>query len=88
MYELFRDSQVLGMKKTDENNCCGECDSKGTECDCPLAMVFINSQPLDNVYPLAEGFSEGTIFPNLNKPFLGGMLKWMKKQCIKGVSAN
>ena len=43
------------------------------ECTDPLTMVFINMQPLDSVYPLNEAYDEGTLFPNLNKPFLGGM---------------
>ncbi len=43
------------------------------ECTDPLTMVFINMQPIDRVYPLSEAFDEGTLFPNLNKPFLGGM---------------
>ena len=43
------------------------------ECTDPLTMVFINMQPLDSVYPLNEAYDEGTLFPNLNKPYLGGM---------------
>ena len=43
------------------------------ECTDPLTMVFINMQPIDRVYPLSEAFDEGTLFPNLNKPYLGGM---------------
>ncbi|MBQ2286269.1 MAG: spore coat associated protein CotJA [Clostridia bacterium] len=35
-------------------------------------MVFINMQPLDEVYMPKEAFCNGTLFPNLNKPFLGG----------------
>lgn len=42
-------------------------------CADPLTMVFINMQPLDSVYPLSEAFDAGTLFPNLNKPFYGGM---------------
>ncbi len=37
-----------------------------------LTMAFVDMQPLDTVYSLSEGFSNGTIFPNLNKPFFGG----------------
>ena len=37
-----------------------------------LTMAFVNMQPLDNVYSLEEGFTRGTIFPNLDKPFKGG----------------
>lgn len=39
-----------------------------------LTMAFVNMQPFDEVYKLCEGFTNGTIFPNLNKPFMpGGM---------------
>lgn len=36
-----------------------------------LTMAFINMQPIDNVYETEEGFSRGTIFPNIDKSFLG-----------------
>ncbi len=36
-----------------------------------LTMVFVNMQPIDNVYETEEGFTRGTIFPNIDKPFLG-----------------
>ncbi len=36
-----------------------------------LTMAFINMQPIDNVYETEEGFSHGTIFPNIDKPLLG-----------------
>lgn len=42
-------------------------------CADPLTMVFINMQPLDSVYPVSEAYCVGTLFPNLNKPFFGGM---------------
>ncbi len=37
-----------------------------------LTMAFVDMQPLDEVYPLREAFCNGTLFPNLNKPFYGG----------------
>ncbi len=33
-----------------------------------LAMAFVNVQDLDSVYDAETGFSNGTIFPALNKP--------------------
>ncbi len=36
-----------------------------------LTMAFINMQTLDNVYETEEGFSKGSIFPNIDKPYLG-----------------
>lgn len=38
-----------------------------------LAMAFVDMQPLENVYPNETAFSSGTLFPNLDKPFYGGM---------------
>ena len=41
-----------------------------------LTMAFVNMQPLDTLYETERGWSNGTIFPNLNKPFeAGGMVK-------------
>ena len=37
-----------------------------------LTMAFVNMQPIDSVYETEEGFSNGTIFPNIDKPFYGG----------------
>lgn len=37
-----------------------------------LAMAFVNVQPLDTVYSLSEAFRRGTLFPDLDKPFLAG----------------
>lgn len=37
-----------------------------------LTMAFVNIQPLDSVYSLSEGFRRGSLFPNIDKPFLGG----------------
>ena len=38
-----------------------------------LTMAFVNIQPLDTVYPNETAFCSGTLFPNLDKPFYGGM---------------
>ncbi len=37
-----------------------------------LTMVFVDMQPLENLYPAEISFNNGTLFPNLNKPFFGG----------------
>lgn len=47
-------------------------ESKCTE---PLTMVFINAQPFNEVYTSEMAFQNGTLFPELNKPFLGGARK-------------
>lgn len=40
-----------------------------------LAMAFVDMQPISGVYPESAAFCNGTLFPNLNMPFLGGKLK-------------
>ncbi len=46
------------------------------ETNCPdndiLAMAFVNIQPDDGLYDVSAGFERGTIFPDLDKPFLRG----------------
>ena len=37
-----------------------------------LTMAFVDMQPLESVYPQETAFCNGTLFPNLNKPFYGG----------------
>lgn len=36
-----------------------------------LAMAYVPMQHFKNVYELEEALSFGTIFPELNKPFMG-----------------
>ncbi|MBQ7797475.1 MAG: spore coat associated protein CotJA [Lachnospiraceae bacterium] len=43
----------------------------------PVAMAYVPWQKLDKIYEnLEEAFHEGTIFPELNKPFCG-------RRCVK-----
>ena len=37
-----------------------------------LTMAFVNMQPIETVYDTEKGFCQGTIFPNIDKPFYGG----------------
>ena len=37
-----------------------------------LTMAFIDMQPLENVYPVETSFCNGSLFPNIDKPFFGG----------------
>jgi hypothetical protein len=41
----------------------------------PYAMAYIPFQQFDTTYPAERGLEYGTIFPELNKPFLGGGMK-------------
>lgn len=43
--------------------------------DFPLAMAYIRRQKVLDTLPAAEGFSCGTIFRELYKPFMGEMQK-------------
>ena len=40
-----------------------------------LTMAFVDMQPLESVYSLEDSFCNGTLFPNINKPFRGGMVR-------------
>ena len=43
----------------------------------PVAMAYVPWQKLDKIYEdLDDAFHEGTIFPELNKPFCG-------RRCVK-----
>ena len=37
-----------------------------------LTMAFVDMQPLENVYPTEIAFCNGSLFPNIDKPFFGG----------------
>jgi len=39
--------------------------------DTPVAMAIVPMQHYKGVYPADEGFDKGTIFPELDLPFLG-----------------
>lgn len=38
----------------------------------PVAMAYIPFQQFGQLYPPEKGYKQGTIFPDLDKPFLGG----------------
>lgn len=40
-----------------------------------LTMAFVDMQPLESVYPCDTAFTNGTLFPNIDKPFSGGMYR-------------
>lgn len=37
-----------------------------------LTMAFVDMQPLESVYPENTAFCNGSLFPNITKPFYGG----------------
>lgn len=38
----------------------------------PAAMAYIPFQQFEQIYPPEKALDYGTVFPELNKPFLGG----------------
>ena len=50
-------------------------DSPKSDVSDVLTMAFVNMQQLDYVYNEAEAFSNGSLFPNITKPFYGGKIK-------------
>lgn len=63
--------KILGKMLTDED--AKSCPMPKTVFpkDTPLAMAYIPFQHWDEVYEAEVGFSRGTIFPALDKPFIG-----------------
>lgn len=67
-------------RQSEENNCsCSEeqnhhsCAEECMEnlCEMPLAMAYVPWQNWRNIYEICKGFQRGTIFAELDKPFLG-----------------
>ena len=54
----------------DDNNCTCNMDRRYFD-DMPLAMAYVPWQDWNQVYEPCKGLEEGTIFPELNLPFLG-----------------
>lgn len=56
----------LNRGKPRRHSCCDEVDY------CPLAMAYVPWQHWCNTYEPAVALDRGTIFPELDLPFLGG----------------
>lgn len=54
------------------NNAENACGGFGKPSQGVLTMAFVNPQPFEQVYSLSDSFSRGTLFPDLDKPFLRG----------------
>ena len=46
------------------------CEHHSISIDAPIGMAYVPSQKFSNVYDWETGFSRGTIFSALDKPFL------------------
>lgn len=42
----------------------------------PIGMAYVPDQVWETPYDLMDGFDRGTLFPSLDKPFLGGGNRW------------
>lgn len=67
--KIMRNDMVSKKPGTDAESC-GE--PVGTfPPEMPLAMCYVPMQKWDKTYDIATGLKRGTIFPELDKPFIG-----------------
>ncbi|MBQ6809081.1 MAG: spore coat associated protein CotJA [Clostridia bacterium] len=65
--DAFDSVQVCILNKRDENVCC---DFSCVD-DFPLAMAYVPMQKFINLYNIEDALCAGTLFKDLDKPFLG-----------------
>lgn len=74
---LFDDPAVRnalrGIKMTESDNDC--VNMSALPDPTVLAMAYIPMQFYRDTYEIEEGFNKGTVFPELDKPFLAGGCK-------------
>ncbi len=63
-----------GHQQYQTGNCCGE-KSAFPSCT-PPAMAYVPFQQWCEVYSMDKALCQGTLFPVLDKPFVGGRYKW------------
>ena len=68
--QMNRIDRVMNRKLDFNPDFCIETDYTAVDPQV-LTMAFINMQPITNVYETEEGFSRGSMFPNIDKPLLG-----------------
>lgn len=84
--EMYREASLKNSMKTGWSSACNItapacinddfCVSSSRERnDGILTMAFVDIQPLDNVYSPDAALCNGTLFPNINKPFSGGKFR-------------
>lgn len=82
--EMYREASMnnIGNKpmyntKIGMNSCVNDdyCMTKPQKTNGILTMAFVNMQPLESVYSPETALCNGTLFPNINKPFMGGMVR-------------
>lgn len=64
-----------------ERMVCRQPDNYGCGCveNMPLGMAYVPMQDWDCVYNGCQGIEAGTIFPELEKPFLGRHLRYTRR---------
>lgn len=83
MFDMSNFFQESAYRRRDDENSIPECCYDTNFCvktpremnNGVLTMAFVDMQPLESVYETDEGFDKGGLFPNINKPFFGGMKK-------------
>lgn len=73
MWRMLADKDNTQNEPCVNNNYCTLSPRENT--DGVLTMAFVNMQPLESVYTPAQALCKGTLFPNIDKPFLGGMIR-------------
>lgn len=71
---------VCGEKQQNDSCPINKCDFSCID-DFPLAMAYIPMQKFENLYSMDEALFAGTLFKDLDKPFLGGKAErkgWFK----------
>lgn len=66
---FWKGVMVLNYQQTMSQNDCGNCKPENTVLP---VMAYVPWQTLQSVYEPEQGWHQGTIFPELNKPFAGG----------------
>lgn len=67
---IINDDMLSKPQVCFDNNHCNPPEMQSTQD--VLTMAFINMQPLDYVYDEAKAFENGSLFPNITKPFYYG----------------
>lgn len=75
----FRNYNSNYMREMKPSNCIVEqkvvCNYQKNIDDMPVAMAYVPWQHWNHIYDLDKAFCCGTIFPELNKPFVGRCMK-------------
>lgn len=82
--EMYRDASMNNMSKkymyntkmdTNPSVDSDFCLTKSENTNGILTMAFVNVQSLESVYSPENALCNGTLFPDINKPFMGGMVR-------------